>query len=66
MASRIFWIALAGIALVTGMILHGGRSFGWGDHGGISATTERAIEARVERAVERSVDEMPVVRVDGR
>ena len=48
------------------MILQGRVAFGWGDHGGISAKTERAIEARVERAVERSVDEVPVVRVNGR
>ena len=66
MASRIFWIALAGIALVTGMIMHGGLMFGGGDHDGISERTERAIEARVERAVERSVDAVPVVRVNGR
>ena len=65
MASRIFWVALAGIALITGMMLHGGLTFGRGDQGGISARTERAIEARVERAVERSVDAVPVVRVDG-
>jgi len=67
MASRIFWVLLAGLAIVTGMVLQDGdRMFSWGNHREISTSTERTIEARVERAVERSIDEVPVVRVDGR
>lgn len=66
MLSRIFWVGIAGIALVAGMILQDGdRMFGWTDHD-VSAKTERAIEARIDRAVDRSVDRMQVVGSDGR
>ena len=68
MASRIFWVFIAGLALVTGMVLQDGdRIFSWADdQTDISAKTERAIEARVERAVESSFDKMQVVGSDGR
>jgi hypothetical protein len=68
MASRIFWVLISGLALVTGMVLQdGGRIFSWADdRTDISARTERAIEAGVERAVEGSLDSMQVVGSDGR
>ena len=67
MASRIFWVLLAGAALVTGMMLQDGdRLFTWGHESGITRSTERAIEARVERAVESSFDKVQVVNADGR
>ena len=67
MLSRIFWVGLAGLALVTGMILQdGGRMFHWADrHTDVAARTERAIEAGVERAVAGGVEKMQVVGSDG-
>lgn len=67
MASRIFWVLVAGIALVTGMLFQDGdRIFAWGHEAGITERTEQAIQARVERAVEGSVDKMQVIGTDGR
>ena len=67
MASRIFWVFIAGLALVTGMVLQDGdRIFSWADdEAGISARTERAIDANVDRVVDRSVYRMKVVGSDG-
>ena len=66
MLSRIFWIGLAGIALIGGMILqNGGFLFGWDDHDS-SAKVERSIEERVDRAIDRSFDELDVQASDGR
>jgi hypothetical protein len=66
MLSRIFWISLAGIALIGGMILQdGGSVFSWGDHREVSAKAERAIEDRVEHAIDRSFDKMEVMGSDG-
>jgi hypothetical protein len=66
MLSRIFWISLAGIALVGGMILQDGSGiFGWGDHREASAKAEQAIEERVEHAIDRSFDKMEVMGSDG-
>ena len=68
MLSRIFWVGIAGFALVAGMVLQdGGRIFSWADgRSDISATTKQAIDASVDRAVDRSVDQMQVVGTDGR
>lgn len=68
MLSRILWVGVAGAALVAGMVLQDGdRMFSWADdQTGISAKTERMIEARVERAVDRSIDRMEVEGTDGR
>jgi uncharacterized protein with von Willebrand factor type A (vWA) domain len=67
MLSRIFWIGLAGLALIGGMILQGGGSiFSWGDHREISAKVEGSIEDRVDRAIDRSFDKMQVQGSDGR
>jgi hypothetical protein len=66
MLSRIFWVSLAGIALVAGMILQSDSGmFGWGDHRDISAKAERTIEDKVERAIDRSFDKMQVTGSDG-
>ncbi|MFL6853520.1 MAG: hypothetical protein ACJ8EM_08460 [Sphingomicrobium sp.] len=63
MLSRIFWIGIAGIALVAGIIVQeGGGIFSWGHQHVLSAKAERAIEARVEG----SFDKMQVVGSDGR
>ena len=66
MLSRIFWISLAGIALIGGMILQdGGSIFSWGDQREISAKAERTIEERVDHAIDRSFDKMEVMGSDG-
>lgn len=65
MLSRIFWIGLAGIALIGGMILqNGGFLFGWDDHDA-SAKVERSIEERVDRAIDRSFDNIDVQGAHG-
>lgn len=66
MLSRIFWIGIAGMALIGGMFLQSGDSiFSWGDKPEISVHTERTIEEKVDRAINRSFDKMTVTRVDG-
>lgn len=63
MLSRLFWIGLAGLALVIGMLLQdGGHIFSFADsHGDITARTERAIDRSIDRAVDRAVDSSVVV-----
>jgi len=64
MASRIFWVLLAGAALVTGIVVQdGGQVFSWGHD---SDHRSRTIEAKVDRAIDRSLDRTEVVTVDGR
>ncbi|HEU0311517.1 MAG TPA: hypothetical protein VFR36_09900 [Sphingomicrobium sp.] len=67
MLSRIMWFAIAGLALVAGIMLqNGGRIFSWADeHVEISAKTERAIADSVDRAVEGSFDKMTIMNSDG-
>lgn len=66
MLSRIFWIGLAGIALIGGMVLQGGGGiFSWGDDAKISAKVERSFEDRIDHAIDRSVDKMEVTGSDG-
>ncbi|MCL6697513.1 hypothetical protein LZ496_01760 [Sphingomonas sp. NSE70-1] len=66
MLSRIFWIGLAGIALIGGMFLQSnGGIFDWGDHREISAKVDESIEDRVDRAIDRSFDKMTVTRIGG-
>jgi hypothetical protein len=63
MWSRIFWVGIAGIALVAGMVIQDGRSiFHWDD----DVSIDRRIDAQIDRAVDRSVEGMQVVRTDGR
>ena len=65
MLSRIFWIGLAGIALVAGIALQDGdRLFGRTGHDDIS-WDKHAIEQRVDRAIDRSFDKMEVTTSDG-
>ena len=65
MASRIFWVMIAGLALVTGMVLQDGVSiFGWNDR--VSERVERAVDRSVDRSVDRTLDRMQVVDSDGR
>ena len=59
MLSRIFWVGIAGLALVAGILIQDGDSmFRWGDH-------DRGIDASIDRAVDRSVDRAVDGRVDG-
>jgi hypothetical protein len=69
MASRIFWVMIAGVALVTGMVLQDGVAiFGWNDR--VSERVERAVDRSVDRTIDRTVDRtldrMQVVDADGR
>jgi hypothetical protein len=72
MLSRIFWVGIAGLALVAGIALQGGGSmFGWGDHRRVAehridASVDRAIDRSVDQAVDRSLDGMQVVGPNGR
>jgi regulator of protease activity HflC (stomatin/prohibitin superfamily) len=66
MASRIFWILLAGAALVIGMVVQDDDAmFSWGRHGDASARIERKIDERIDRAVDRSVARIQVVDARG-
>jgi len=63
MASRIFWILIAGVSLVTGMVIQdGGKIFGWTHDSDISSRIDR----RVDQAVDRSVRKMQVIDSRGR
>jgi hypothetical protein len=66
MLSRIFWVGLAGIALITGMILQNGdEMFAWTGYHDLSASAEQAAQAKDDRALDRSFDRMSVVGADG-
>jgi hypothetical protein len=66
MLSRLFWIGLAGIAMIAGMAWQEGI-FGWGDdRRRISVVTDRNPDAIVDRAVERGFDKMKVVGAGGK
>ena len=66
MLSRIFWIGLAGIALIGGMIMQDGNGiFSWGDDADHRRSVAERVEARVDAAIDRSFDEMQVVTADG-
>jgi hypothetical protein len=67
MLSRIFWIGIAGIALVGGMVLQGGRGiFSWGDDADHERSVAERIETHVDAAIDRSFDKMEVVGSDGK
>ena len=66
MLSRIFWIGLAGIALVGGMILQGGGMISWDDDGDHARTVAHRIETKVDAAIDHSFDKMTTVTVDGK
>lgn len=74
MLSRIFWVGIAGVALLTGMFLQDGdEMFGWGQEAAIAMEAERALDAEIEQAVDASVDRaidggvdrMQVIGADG-
>jgi len=67
MLSRLFWIGIAGIALVTGMVLQDGhRIFSWADDRTTDSRIDRAVDSGIDRVVDRSFDNMQVVGSDGR
>lgn len=67
MASRIFWVFTAGMALIVGMVLQDGPWFmAWADESEVAERTERAIDRGVDRVVDRSVDRIQVTGTDGR
>jgi hypothetical protein len=76
MLSRIFWVGIAGLALVTGMVLQDGDWIFGGNDRSIDASVDRAVDRTVDRAadrndravdraVDRTVDRMQIVS-DGR
>ena len=66
MLSRIFWIGIAGLALVGGIIMQsGGGIFSWGDAADHQRSMAERIEARVDRSIDRSFDKMQVVDSSG-
>lgn len=67
MLSRIFWVGLAGLALVIGMVIQDGdRMLAWGHDTEFGQDTERAIVAGIERSVTGSFDKMQVIDSEGR
>ena len=66
MGSRIFWVLIAGVALVTGMVVQGDGPFSWDDEDGVSERVERRVEGRVDREIDRSVRQVPVIDARGR
>jgi hypothetical protein len=63
MASRLFWIFVAGIAIVAGFALQQRDIlFAWGS----DSDTDRGIESRIDRSIDRSLSRMEVVGSDGR
>ena len=67
MLSRIFWVGLAGVALIVGMVLQDGdRMLAWGHDTDFGQSTERAIVAGIERSVEGGLGKMEVIGPDGR
>ena len=63
MLSRLFWIGLAGLALIGGMVLQDG--IGWDDDHDISMKAERTIDEKIDRALDHSFDKMTVMGSDG-
>jgi hypothetical protein len=68
MLSRIFWVGIAGIALVAGMALQDG---GWLFDSverelGVEQAIDRSVDRTVDRAVDGSVHRLQVVGSDGR
>ena len=60
MLSRIFWIGIAGIALLTGIVLQDGDRFFRSDRG-----IDIGMDGAVDRTVDRSVDHLQVVGPEG-
>lgn len=72
MASRIFWVLLAGAALVTGMAVQDGiHIFSWDvdtDHHSrvIDAKVDKVIDSKVDKAIDSAWADSDVVTIDGR
>jgi hypothetical protein len=67
MLSRVFWVGIAGVALVTGMVLQDGdRIFSWGHEAGVTRSTEQAVQASVQRAIERGIEKAEITDSQGR
>ena len=66
MLSRIFWVGIAGIALVAGIALQDGDWIFGSDDRTVDIGIERAVDRTVDRAVDRSVHRIQVVGSDGR
>ena len=66
MLSRIFWVGIAGIALVAGIMLQDGDWIFGSDDRAIDARIDRTVDRTVDRVVDRSVGRMKVVGTDGR
>lgn len=64
MLSRIFWISVAGIALVAGMVVQGDSIFGWHDRAHEMRDSHRA-DSQIDRIIDRSFDKMQVMGPDG-
>lgn len=66
MLSRIFWVGLAAIALIIGIVLQDGdRIFAVAAQSESMDGVERSIEASVERAIDGSFEGMQVMDGDG-
>ena len=65
MLSRIFWVGVAGIALIAGIAFQDGRGIISWDHDEPAVQRERSIDDRVDRAIDRSFDKMHVTGADG-
>ena len=67
MAGRIFWIGVAGAALVIGMVVQDGDRFmALVDESEVSARIDRKIDRSVDRAVDRSIARLQITDSDGR
>ncbi len=64
MLSRIFWVGIAAVALLTGIVLQDGDRFFRADRG-IDIGIDRAIDRTVDHAVDGSFDGMQVMDADG-
>ena len=57
MLSRLFWVGIAGIAIITGIVIQdGGEMFSWGREAAMDAKLDASISRTVDRAVDRAVD----------
>lgn len=67
MAGRIFWIGIAGAALITGMVVQDGDEFmALADESELSTRVDRRIDRTIDRAVDRSVARIQITDSDGR
>ena len=69
MLSRLFWVGIAGVALIAGIALQDGDwIFGSPDRGvdvGIDRAVDRTVDRDVDRAVDGIAETMQLVGTDG-